>query len=178
MKPPPDATHSFESDLSTGTVAQAPGTGGTPRPSGGSTEELGDEPEFFGRYKVLRTLGSGGFGVVYLGLDDILERVVAIKVPRRERVNRPEQIEAYLSEARLVANLEHPAIVRVYDCGHTIDNGCYVVSQYIDGGDLADWLKSNRAEFPWAVEITIRMAEGLHHAHKARIVHRDVKPSN
>src|SRR5205823_4803785 len=67
MPSPDTATHSFRDDLSTGTVAQSGGAGGTPPPSGGSTEELGNEPEFFGRYKVLRTLGSGGFGVVYLG---------------------------------------------------------------------------------------------------------------
>jgi serine/threonine protein kinase/formylglycine-generating enzyme required for sulfatase activity len=158
------------------TVAQA----GTPNPlSKSNASDMIDtrEPENVGRYKVLRTLGSGGFGVVYLGLDEKLERVVAIKLPRPERVGGPEAIEAYLDEARLVANLEHPAIVRVYDVGE-IGNRCYVVSQYIDGGDLADFLKTQKPKHEWAVALVIRIAEALHHAHRNRIVHRDVKPSN
>lgn len=173
--PPPDdkATQSFQ-DHPERTQDHA----SSQLPVQGSTVDLNADPDYFGRYKVLRTLGSGGFGVVYLGFDDILERVVAIKVPRAERISLPSQVEAYLSEARLVASLEHPAIVRVYDCGRTPDERCYVVSQYVDGGDLADWLKTNRADFPWAADLVIRIAEGLHHAHKSRIVHRDVKPSN
>ncbi|CAN5274661.1 hypothetical protein BH11PLA2_BH11PLA2_43400 [soil metagenome] len=162
------------------TVIQDPASAGktpTPAISGGSTQVLPADPLQLGRYKILRKLGSGGFGVVYLAFDETLERSVALKVPRSDRVGRPEQAAAYLSEAKLVANLEHPAIVRVYDCGQDGDL-CYVVSQYIDGGDLSDWLKNNNAEAAWAVSLIIRIAEALHHAHKSRIVHRDVKPPN
>ncbi|CAN5609747.1 hypothetical protein BH11PLA2_BH11PLA2_06810 [soil metagenome] len=180
--PPPGTDWEPGSVTPENTVEQDPASAGrVPQPSrvpSGDATALSDcEPVQLGRYKILRKLGSGGFGVVYLGFDEILARVIAIKVPRAERVGRPEQAEAYLAEARLVANLEHPAIVRVYDCGQEGDV-CYVVSQYIDAGDLSDWLKGNRAETAWAVQVVIRVSEALHHAHKSRIVHRDVKPSN
>src|SRR5262249_52900963 len=75
--------------------------------------------------------------------------------------------------------LDHPTIVRVYDCGRTDEGLCYVVSQFIDGGDLAGYLRSNNRPTPaWSAELVARVADALHHAHQARIIHRDVKPSN
>ncbi len=76
-------------------------------------------PTKIGRYTILRRLGKGGFGEVFQGFDDDLNRPVAIKVPRPERVSRPEDIEAYLKEARIVASLDHPHIVPVHDVGRT-----------------------------------------------------------
>ena len=78
-------------------------------------------PEKIGRYPVIRLLGQGGFGRVYLAHDDDLERSVAIKVPNPERISRPEDVEAYLNEARILASLDHPHIVPVYDVGRTDD---------------------------------------------------------
>src|ERR1700722_1447542 len=94
-------------------------------------------PPKIGRYSILRRLGKGGFGEVFLAFDEELERSVAIKVPRPERVSQPEDIEAYLTEARIVANLDHPNIVPVYDLGRTDDGLCFVVSKFIEGSDLA-----------------------------------------
>src|SRR5262249_16379269 len=76
-----------------------------------------EQAEGVGRYRVTGTLGRGGFGVVYKGYDDDLRRDVAIKVPHRERVARPEEVELYLAEARILAGLDHPHIVPVYDVG-------------------------------------------------------------
>src|SRR5262249_17059325 len=76
-------------------------------------------PTHVGRYRIERLLGKGGFGLVFLSHDDQLQRLVAIKVPHRERVAQPENAEAYLTEARTVANLDHPHIVPVYDVGST-----------------------------------------------------------
>jgi len=76
-----------------------------------------DQPEQIGRYRIEKILGEGGFGRVYLAHDDQLNRRVAIKVPRRERLSRPEDAEAYLAEARTVASLDHPNIVPVHDVG-------------------------------------------------------------
>ena len=73
------------------------------------------DPVKIDRYTILRRLGEGGFGQVFLAFDDDLDRSVAIKVPRPQRVARPEYVEAYLTEARIVASLDHPHIVPVYD---------------------------------------------------------------
>jgi serine/threonine protein kinase/formylglycine-generating enzyme required for sulfatase activity len=135
-------------------------------------------PTHIGRYRIERVLGQGGFGLVYLAHDDQLQRLVAIKVPHPERVERPEDAEAYLSEARTVANLDHPHIVPVYDVGSTPEFPCFVVVKYIDGTDLATRLKQSRLSLHETVELTATVAEALHHAHKQGLVHRDIKPGN
>jgi eukaryotic-like serine/threonine-protein kinase len=131
-----------------------------------------------GRYRIERIVGEGGFGRVYLAHDDQLQRLVAIKVPHRKMVNRLEEAEAYLTEARTVANLDHSHIVPVFDVGSTEDFPCYVVSKYIDGTDLASRLKQSRLSIREAVELVATVAEALHHAHKQGLVHRDIKPGN
>src|SRR5215813_10404852 len=78
-------------------------------------------PERIGRYRMERVLGKGGFGLVYLAHDDQLQRLVAIKVPHRQLVDRQEAAEAYLAEARTIASLDHPNIVPVHDVGSTGD---------------------------------------------------------
>ena len=82
-------------------------------------------------------LGQGGFGGVYLAHDDDLDRPVAIKVPNPERITKDEDIEAYLREARILAKLDHPHIVPVFDVGRTEDRLCFVVSKLVEGSDLA-----------------------------------------
>ncbi len=84
-------------------------------------------PQFIGRFRIERILGQGGFGVVYLGLDEQLQRKVAIKVPRPQFVERPEDREIYLKEARTVAGLEHPNIVPVHEVGSTPDFPIFIV---------------------------------------------------
>ena len=101
-------------------------------------------PRRIDRYRIERILGQGGFGLVYLAHDDQLQRLVAIKVPHRHRVSTSEDAEAYLTEARTVANLDHPNIVPVHDVGSNEQFPCYVVSKYIDGTDLATRLKQSR----------------------------------
>src|SRR5436190_7447444 len=102
-----------------------------------ASDLMAELPGRIGRFRVLRLLGQGGFGRVYLALDEDLDRSVAIKVPNPERVNRPEDLEAYLSEARILASLDHPHIVPVHEVGRTDDGLCYVVSKYIRGNNLA-----------------------------------------
>ncbi len=86
-------------------------------------------PKAFGRYEVERLLGEGAFGLVYRGIDPELRRPVAIKVPKRARIASESDVEAYMEEARILAGLDHPGIVAVYDLGRTQDRSCYVVSK-------------------------------------------------
>ncbi|MGO9922870.1 MAG: protein kinase domain-containing protein, partial [Isosphaeraceae bacterium] len=135
-------------------------------------------PERIGRYRIERVLGKGGFGLVYLAQDDQLSRPVAIKVPHRKLVDRREDAEPYLTEARTVANLDHPHIVPVFDVGSSEQFPCFVVSKYIDGTDLATRLKQSRMSIHGTVDLVASVALALHHAHKQGLVHRDIKPGN
>ena len=135
-------------------------------------------PKRIGRYRVDRQLGRGGFGVVFLAQDEQLNRSVAVKVPHVAPTSRPTDAEAYLAEARTVANLRHPAIVPVFDVGSTDEFPCYIVSEFIAGTDLAKRIKQRRLSYFEAVELVAVVAEALHFAHKQGVVHRDVKPGN
>jgi serine/threonine protein kinase len=138
---------------------------------------LGD-PLKIGRYRIVHRLGQGGFGRVYLAHDDDLDRPVAIKVPNPERVAGLEDVEAYLSEARTLAKLDHPNIVPVYDVGRSDDGLCYVVSKYVEGSDLAERLGQAPLSFRESAELVATVAAALHHAHTRGLVHRDIKPAN
>ena len=134
-------------------------------------------PAWFGRYRVVSELGSGGFGIVYRGYDAELERDVAIKVSRPDRLTQRASASAY-REARTVAALDHPAIVPVYDVGYADDGRCYVVSKLIPGTDLAHAILEQPPNRRRATEIVCKVADALHHAHCRGLVHRDVKPAN
>jgi serine/threonine protein kinase/formylglycine-generating enzyme required for sulfatase activity/tetratricopeptide (TPR) repeat protein len=136
------------------------------------------DPVRIGRYRIIRPLGQGGFGRVYLARDDDLDRSVAIKVPNPERVAALRDAEDYLAEARALAKLDHANIVPVDDVGRTEEGFCYVVSKFIDGTDLSERLLKNRPTVREAVELTAVVAGALHHAHKRGLVHRDIKPAN
>jgi serine/threonine protein kinase/formylglycine-generating enzyme required for sulfatase activity len=135
-------------------------------------------PTSIGRYKVTRVLGQGGYGRVYLAYDAELKREVAIKVPVRDRADAFINVEAYLEEARILARLSHPNIVPVYDTGRGDDGRCYVVSKFIDGGDLASTLSRGRYSFGAAAELIAALADALHYAHTHDLFHRDIKPAN
>src|SRR5215470_15528250 len=102
------------------------------------------DPPGIGRYRIVRPLGQGGFGRVYLAHDDDLDRPVAIKVPNPEHIAAPEDVEAFLAEARVLARLDHPHIVPVHVAGRTEDGLCFIVSKLVEGSDLAARISQDR----------------------------------
>src|SRR5579885_1661270 len=135
-------------------------------------------PFSLGRYRVTDRLGSGGFGTVYKGYDELLARAVAVKVFHPQHLTDADDLTAYLAEGRALAGLDHPGIVPVYDVGRTDDGQCYMVSKAVEGGDLKGQLRRDRPTRAEAVGIVIAVAEALHYAHQRGIIHRDVKPAN
>jgi serine/threonine protein kinase/formylglycine-generating enzyme required for sulfatase activity len=135
-------------------------------------------PIAVGRYRVVSQLGQGSFGRVYLAHDDDLNRSVAIKVPSPDRVAQQHNVEAFLREARILAMLDHPHIVPVFDVGRTADGLCYVVSKYIEGSNLAQRMADSRLSLQESADIVAVAALALHYAHVRGLVHRDVKPAN
>ena len=118
-------------------------------------------PASLGRYPIEAVLGSGTFGVVYRGRDDILHRAVAIKVPRPKIVEALGGIDSYLQEARVLAGLDHPHIVPVHDVGHTDDGRCYVVYGFIEGSDLKTCLAQRRYPATETARLVASLAEAL-----------------
>lgn len=135
-------------------------------------------PMAIGRYLVQAVLGHGGFGIVYLARDERLQRQVAIKVPHSKNLLKPHDVEAYLSEARMVASLDHPNIVPVHDVGSTEEFPCYIVSKFIEGSTLSKRIHEAPLSIAQTAELIATVAETLHYAHRKGLVHRDVKPGN
>jgi serine/threonine-protein kinase len=141
-------------------------------------------PDAIGRYRILKELGRGMMGLVYLAQDPALDRLIALKtidlafaVPETGRAGFEQR---FLAEARVAARLQHPAIVVVHDVGRDDARGIlYIALEYLHGRTLAETVADGRP-MPWreALRIVAALARGLHHAHAQGIVHRDVKPAN
>ncbi len=139
-----------------------------------------EPPLRLGRYRIIRKLGVGGFGSVYLASDDELQRNVAIKFPHWNEESVSFDPDRFLEEARILATLSHPAIVPVFDVGRLEQDPrvCFVVSELMEGGDLSEFLVQTKPPLDSAVQMMIRLSEALHYAHGRGLVHRDVKTSN
>ena len=136
-------------------------------------------PEKIGRYEIKGELGRGGFATVYRGYDPRFEREVAIKFLPPELIHSDPQFRMrFEREAKIIAQLEHPAIVPVYDVGEE-NNQPYFVMRYMNGGSLSERIKAKQNfSIEEAVKIIEQIAPGLDEAHSKGIVHRDLKPAN
>jgi eukaryotic-like serine/threonine-protein kinase len=140
------------------------------------------EVKRLGRYNLEKEIGRGAMGIVYLGKDTAINRMVAIKaIPLASEFSDAELVEArsrFFREAETAGRLNHPNIVTIYDVGE--ERGlAYIAMEYLKGRHLSDYAKSNNLMEPRKVlEVVARTAEALGFAHKQQVVHRDIKPAN
>ncbi len=132
----------------------------------------------FGRYRIIRALGKGAMGTVYLAEDTQIERQVALKTPHFTEDPTGEQMERFFREARAAGNLRHPNICPIYDFGQ-IDGKHYISMAYIEGRPLSAYIQPDKPQSERQILIVIRkLALALQEAHDHGIVHRDLKPAN
>ena len=129
-----------------------------------------------GRFELVERIGVGAFGEVWTARDSELDRIVAIKMPRKGQLTA-EEAEGFLREARSAARLNHPSIVAVHEVGKE-DDQLFIVSDYVHGLTLADWLTGKRPSPKEAAELCAKIADAVQHAHENGVIHRDLKPSN
>ncbi len=177
--PPPaapalEATQGFQETAgpaNPGTQTAAPGRTAPPPPGAQRLTALGD-------FRMVKKLGSGGMGDVYMGRQISLDRDAAIKVMAKHLANNPHFVERFYREARLMAKLDHPHIIRSYGVGQ--DHGFhYLAMEYVDGGSLQGVLKrQGKLSTGDATHVILACARALEHAHEFGVIHRDIKPDN
>ncbi len=128
------------------------------------------------RYEIVREVGRGGMGVVYLARDLVLEREVAVKLLAPANMN-DESVERFQREARVVAKMDHPGIIPLHDVVEH-DTAIFLVMPFVQGASLRRTLMERTIAIPDAIEIGIQVAEALQYSHNLGVVHRDVKPEN
>ena len=133
--------------------------------------------ESIAHYRIIKKLGAGGMGEVYLALDTKLDRKVAIKVLQPDSLAEENLKKRLLREAQAAAKLDHPNICAIYDVNEA-DSLTFIVMQYIEGETLAEKMERQPLELSTALAIAEQAAEGLAEAHAHGIVHRDLKPQN
>jgi serine/threonine protein kinase/WD40 repeat protein len=134
-------------------------------------------PERIGQFQIIRELGRGGMGVVYLARQPNLNREVALKVLNINLQSDPEDAARFSSEAKLAASLQHPNIVQIYEIGEQ-DGYAFIAMEYVRGGSLHQHLKEYRPTPREAAELLEPLARAMQHAHLQGVIHRDLKPGN
>ena len=131
------------------------------------------------RYKIIKLVGTGGMGSVYLAEHEILRKKVAIKILHYEQSKRKDTVERFKREAIAASNIGQDNIVDVTDFGYTEEGNAYFVMEYVEGRSLADVMKEQRVlPLEFAVTVAAQIAVALYSAHGKGIIHRDLKPEN
>ncbi len=144
-----------------------------------SSFQPGEPATCVGRYEIVRELGRGAFGIVFLAFDLVLGREVALKLPRPEAIGTSRLSRRFFREAQAAAALSHPNLVSVFECGQW-GPVCYIATEYCAGPTLAAWLHLRAEPVPLAAaaRLVATLAAALDYAHNQGIIHRDLKPSN
>lgn len=145
-----------------------------PRDSSPTSESI---PKQIDRFEIINLIGEGAFGRVYLAHDSDMHRKVALKVPSQRLFSSGDALETFVREARITAGIKHPGLITVYDVRRDSERP-YIVQEYVEGCNLADWLRQNKPNMRKIVELIIDIAEALVEVHRHDLVHRDLKPAN
>jgi eukaryotic-like serine/threonine-protein kinase len=183
---PPSAVGSgsgFHSALTPGTSGSKLGSGsyiamGTPLASSsdtGSTAAL--SPKMVGPYEIIKELGRGGMGVVYLAKDTRLKRPVALKMILAGAYADKAQRERFHTEAQAVAQLKHPNIVQIYEVGD-YQGHPFLALEFFEGGNMRQVCAGQPQEHRWSAQVVKTLAEAMEYAHNRGVIHRDLKPAN
>src|ERR1044072_4998659 len=130
-----------------------------------------------GRYEIREQLGAGGMGEVYLAQDTMLDRKVALKILPAELAEDKDRMSRFVREAKFASALNHPNIITIHEIGE-IDGTHFITTEYIEGETLKTRLEKESLTLKSILEIALQVASALDAAHRAGIVHRDIKPDN
>jgi serine/threonine protein kinase len=147
-----------------------------------AAEIIADTPalvagQLFGHYKIIKPLGKGGMGEVYLAGDTKLDRKVALKLLPAEFTNHKERLRRFVREAKAASSLNHPNIITIHEIGEA-GGAHFIATEFIEGQTLKQLLAGTRMTLPETLEVSMQAANALQAAHAAGIVHRDIKPDN
>ncbi|HEY7913094.1 MAG TPA: protein kinase [Blastocatellia bacterium] len=133
--------------------------------------------ESVSHYRIIKKLGAGGMGEVYLAEDTKLDRQVALKILPQEFAKSDERMRRFVQEAKSASALTHPNIIAIYEIGET-DKNHFIVTEYIEGETLHHHIHNSRMKAREVLDVTVQVASALAAAHQAGIIHRDIKPEN
>ena len=142
----------------------------------GAEEKL-EAGKRFGHYEIIKHIGAGGMGQVYLAKDKKLDRRVAIKILNEEFSQDESTLQRFVSEAKAASALNHPNILTIYEFGEAEDVR-FIVTEYIEGNTLREIIRESRPSLVEILDISIQITGALSAAHRAHLVHRDIKPEN
>ena len=128
-----------------------------------------------GKYRILKKLGAGGMGAVYLAEHLSISRKVALKVLQREFAMNDEFIKRFHQEARLAASLNHRHVITIHDFDQTDDGNLFIAMEYVEGHNLKSIIQEGPLKLARALRFAVQIAEGLSAAHRAGVIHRDIK---